>query len=739
MELPRGDASDAREQVQEQMMGASTSTTTEEQNNNEDSETSIHWQMIVGVRLADFDELPYRISCSILAEFKLGMLVSTTNNTDAGSNGVLKDFLLQHIAVFTSPNSNRSERRKSLDTVKSFFARIDEAKENQAGAAPAATTATTTSGSVCPEQAGANTTESSSYSRQVDTDRDSSLAGQQLVAAAVADGEEQSVPAASDLCCTNNMEDASIPQSTMPPLDNRAERECGASTVTEHAEAVQHVCSGHDNDCVEDRAKQEVATGTGPAKDMHYTTCLGPKDIVIGPLYAKIDTLAKALLERTVNDYAPAFSHAHTTEAKKDVCWRIYSLMLAHGIHFLQQGSGTSALFVVMEDGDILELLQKALSRAVHTRAKKRCFSPTVIDAHNQKNPLPSMTVKPTAAEQPSTSVRKISRSQITKHDVLMIKHCALPGNLYFKEQHDLPRKQGYDHHSCASIAISKVHQAGGRFLKPADASGALWTAVGKSVLLESIKKKKSLEGQPEKDPTTAGNVLFSINGQPVRARTALLAPRTAERERFGEASRLRYRCTERDVLLGNFAFASSWPGNKNFAQLLDHYGRKYAHCHPDQKIERKSLIAREAISDIIKGGGLFLQHYKGKTGPEILVETEWFQVDQNDVERSTYKLIPDADTQPMYQDNNNGLGACSEVGHQMMYQDYGDEGSAHSYHAQNGQFPTIPVAANGHGNPLRPAAFTHPPDGAGALGNSRATRETKDPEVVDLSNDFDT
>lgn len=291
------------------------------------------------------------------------------------------------------------------------------------------------------------------------------------------------------------------------------------------------------------------------------------------------------------------------------------------------------------------------------------------------------------------------------------------------REQYNLRRKQGYQHNSSAYYAISRVHQSGGRFLKPADASGALWREVGTRELLESIKKKESSEEQPEEDLTTTGTLRLSTKGQQAGART--LAPRSVERESFAGSLRERCRCTERDVLLGNFEFASSWPGNKVFAQLLDHYGRKYALNLPGQKqIERKALIAREAIKEIIANGGLFLQHFEGKMGPETLVELEWLPVDLNNVEKATHKLIPDADTQRINRDSCNVSGACKEGG-----QVTGDKGSAHSCQAHSGQFPSIPVASS-----------TYLPDGAATLGGSRFTRATDDPEVIDLTDDlFDT
>lgn len=402
------DARDALVVVDEQQKGATAAAAADDDDENDESSETVCWQKIVDVHVADWNELPHGISRSILADFKsmeLGVDSTKCKNDDAPGEDILQDFLVHHIAVFTSPKSKASERRKSLGTVQSFLARIDQAKQEAA-------TATIRSSSS--RGAGAYNMESSD-SPQVD--RESSLAGQQQLPKADV-GVEQSVPKASGLRGSNDMEFLPLSQSMVTPLINQAGRKGEASTATEHAnKAVECGRSGHENDCVMDRSDHEIKTGNLQANKSHSTARLGPKDIVIGPLYAKIDNLGKILFEKTVHDYALRFSRCRTTEKKKDVCRKIFCFLLASGVRFLHQESEAS--FATMQDGNILELLQATLSKV--GRKKKQCLRPT-IDGRNQQNQQSSKSVTPTAVEQPTSFERKIPKSQITNYDVLMVK-----------------------------------------------------------------------------------------------------------------------------------------------------------------------------------------------------------------------------------------------------------------------------------------------------------------------------
>jgi len=598
--------------------------------------TIICWQRVVDARVADCDGLPRQAVTSLITDFSV-------------TNGI-RDFLRGHVAVFTSPTSDPTERRKSFETIKLFFARIDDqAKQDATDASDAM---------------GRNHT---SAIAQVDIHLDSKGVAEQSAR------EEQD-----ESKQTANIDGDATAQNVNAVMNDNSNNSRQRSN-NDPAYRAQH---------------EGEATGNHAGGASEQATC-GQHDVILGPAYANQNTRGKTILDETLKACAAKFLHLHTAEAKMAFCRKVYSKLLAGGIRFLIQESPTSTRLVALDEKKIIALLLKGLS----ARAR---------DQQNRQPPPTTRALAVTVPQQQTATVRLVSRSEIRPRDVLLGEGLPLLGNKYYNQQYRFYRNQGYDQSSSSAMAIENVRRNGGRFFVAAEASGGFWKEVASDKLHESLQKKRSnpirlLTGPPKRtEPSQA-------DPQPFRMRPAVAALTRGPEDAVVHQL---FRCEKSDVLLGKFEYAPSWPGNKSYTELLNKYARKYPTCRPGQQMERKALIARRAVNDILFNGGRFLKHCQDRTGPETLVEEAWLKVDLKYVEQLTCRMLPDAPEQLIYQGNTDAP-----------------------------RFEPIPTTVR-----VRPLnqprladyAAASLPGGDGDSGSSTSNQQISSPEIVDLTDGCD-
>jgi len=494
---------------------------------------TIHWSGIVDARVKDVEALPREVSGLLLTDFEV-------------TSGCVKDFLLKHIAVFTNPSSASAERRTSLDTVKSFFARIDEA--------------------------------------------------------VVASSEEKAAAA-----------------------NGSAQQEAADTESTQSFSAIDHNFSNCDHQHTEDVVREPKCASSTEQKAAAANGSVRQEDANKESINSMSDT---------------NFDLNYTKGMEQPVCHQ-------------QDGNSNAAPTPAPQNPN-----------ASAPNCSNDCDEEPLLDktTYEQQNQQPARTHHMIAhAALPHQQLPQcsfVTESQFTEQDVLLGKLYTWKGNLFFQAEYSHHQNQGYDEVTSTSRSISRVHEAGGRFLKPVYASSSLWRELGASELLDHVRNNFRLDNSPSVIDLTAETEVPTAATQQTQLESAVEVQAVHPTTQLGKGWKC-VKCTDRDVLLGNLEFAHSWPANKRFYQFLLHYSNMYpSYDDPYQKMQQKYGIVQQAIKAILTNGGRFLRHSQNKTGPEGLVEEAWLQLDLKLVERAAIHLIPKSHKLSGYQSHSGAANA---------------------------------------------------------------------------------
>ena len=237
-----------------------------------------------------------------------------------------------------------------------------------------------------------------------------------------------------------------------------------------------------------------------------------------------------------------------------------------------------------------------------------------------------------------------ISQSQVTDLDVLAgVKDW--PGNVYYTQQLRLlqeDKDHPKDARKVTEAAMRRVVHRGGRFLKQMNETSSTektWMEVDQSSLLtfffgKNLEHRKDIEViDLTKEP-----VMEMPNGR----LPASKAPPQGKHAPSGQSMK---QPSQRDVLFGKgHSWFSSWRGNLDCAQLIQHYSWCCPAYAPEQESSRKEFIARRVMHDISSSGGGFLRllHNDGSSSPECFEEQPCVELDAQSVLAWMCRWIPD-------------------------------------------------------------------------------------------------